>query len=92
MQYFVRIIEFLKHHLTKGDETAASWVNPYCSGICSYTSSTYSVPNQQGVLILIVVEYALIQRAEQKAEYFEKVLILIVVEYALIQLIPLENE
>ena len=27
MQYFVRIIEFLKHHLTKGDETAASWVN-----------------------------------------------------------------
>ena len=29
MQYFVRIIEFLKHHLTKGDETAASWVNFY---------------------------------------------------------------
>ena len=26
MQYFVRVIEFLKHHLTKGDETAASWV------------------------------------------------------------------
>ena len=26
MQYFVRIIEFLKHHLTKGSEIAASWV------------------------------------------------------------------
>ena len=25
VQYFVRIIEFLKHHLTKGSEIAASW-------------------------------------------------------------------
>lgn len=61
MQYFVRIIEFLKHHLTKGDETAASWVKIFCVSLPqTVTIQRFVHLRNKYTLVLDILKHSLV--------------------------------